>query len=347
MTKTTLETEIWQQPEALEELLEAERAAVARVALDLAKHRVSYILMAARGSSDNAARYAQYLFGFFNRIPVALAVPSLYTLYDSPPNMSGALVIGISQSGRSPDIVAVLEAARVQGCPTLAITNDTTSALARAATSVLQLRTGVERAVAATKTYTNSLALLAMLSATMAGDDKRLSELQRVPALMRGTLQGLQPVMPSFERYQYLQHCAVLGRGFNYATVFEVALKIKELTGVTAEAYSSADFLHGPISIVGRGFPLLLIAPDGSTLSTLKDLAQLSRERGADLLVIASDRELLAQAQTPLRLPGDLPEWLSPMIATLPGQVFAMNLARLKGHDIDHPVGLEKVTETY
>jgi glucosamine--fructose-6-phosphate aminotransferase (isomerizing) len=286
------------------------------------------------------------VFGAYNHLPVALATPSLYTLYAAPPKMDGAFVIGISQSGRSPDIVSVIETARQQGRPTLAITNDPTSALARAAEWVLPLGVGEERAVAATKTYTVSLAALALLSTALANDAQRRAELDHVPEMMRQTLRGVQASLPRIERYRYIQRSVVIGRGFNYATAFEVALKIKELTRVVTESYSSADFLHGPISVLEQGFPLILIAPSGKTFSDLSDLAIETKRRGAELIAITDDQSLLAQAQTPLPLPSNVPEWLSPLIAVIPGQLFAMQLAIAKGFDADKPIGLTKVTET-
>ena len=304
------------------------------------------MLIAARGTSDNAARYAQYVFGAYNHIQVALATPSLYTLYGTPPDLRGALVVGISQSGQSPDIVSVLTAGRAQGRPTLAITNEPNSPLAQAADWVLPLGCGVERAVAATKTYTTSLAALALLSTALSGERQHRSELAQVPEWMRQTLSNVEPQLPHVERYRYVGRSAVIGRGFNYATAFEVALKIKELTRVVTESYSSADFLHGPISVLETGFPLIVVAPSGRTLNDLATFATEAKRRGAELIVISDNEEVLSLAQLPLALPTGIPEWLSPLMAVLPGQLFAMHLAAAKGLNVDAPVGLKKVTET-
>jgi glucosamine--fructose-6-phosphate aminotransferase (isomerizing) len=343
---TILQSEINEQPQAVEHFLAEQSSAVERLAHALIQHDVKYVLIAARGTSDNAARYAQYLFGAHNRLQVALATPSLYTLYETPPHLDGALVVGISQSGRSPDIVGVIENGRAQGRPTLAITNAPDSPLARAAEWVLPLGCGEEKAVAATKTYTTSLAALALLSATAGGDEQRLGELERAPDFMRETLRGLEAVVPRIERYRYIERSVVIGRGFNYASAFEIALKVKELTKVVTESYSSADFLHGPLSVLEPGFPLIVVAPSGKTFVDLAAFAGEAKLRGAELIVISDSHDLLQQAQTPMPLPGGVPEWLSPLVAVLPGQLFAMHLAAAKGYNVDQPIGLTKVTET-
>jgi glucosamine--fructose-6-phosphate aminotransferase (isomerizing) len=343
---TILEQEIDEQPDVLEGFLASAGEPTRRVAAEISRRGVSYIMIAARGSSDNAARYAQYLFGARNHLPVALATPSLYTLYDSPPRLEGALIIGISQSGRSPDIVSVMETARAQSRPCLAITNDPASPMALAADWIVPLATGEERAVAATKTYTTSLGALALLSASLSGEAAAQADLARIPGQMRLALSQAQGIGPLVERYRYAEGSAVIGRGFNYGTAFEIALKVKELTRLVIEPYSSADFLHGPISILEPGFPLIIVAPTGRTLPDLDHLAGEALQRGAELIVISDDSDLLQRARTPLPLPPNTPEWLSPLVTVLPGQLFAAHLARAKGFDLDRPAGLSKVTQT-
>ena len=225
-----------------------------------------FVVIAARGSSDNAARYAQYLFGAHNRLPVCLATPSLFTFYDAAPSLAGALVIGVSQSGQSPDIVAVVESGRRQGALTLAITNRPGSPLGLAAEHTLPLLAGEERAVAATKTYTAQLCALAMLSAAVEGASLRWAELDRVPGLVEQAIALNAAVDEKVARYRYAEHFVVVGRGFNYATAFEVALKMKETSYLVAEPYSPADLLHGPVAMIDRGFPVLLVAPSGRVL---------------------------------------------------------------------------------
>ncbi|MBN1875840.1 MAG: SIS domain-containing protein [Anaerolineae bacterium] len=342
---STLKKELYEQPTVVARLLEREGENVARITAAL-RDQFNHVVIAARGTSDNAARYAQYLFGAHNQTQVALATPSLFTLYQRPPQLDDALVIGISQSGQSPDIVSVVAEGRRQGRPTLAIVNDADSPLARAAEHVIPLHAGPELAVAASKTYTASLAVLALFSCGLSGDAAALAQLRDLPARLAETLSGVAPILPRIERYRFMTRCAVIGRGFNYATAFEVALKVKELTRVVAEPYSSADFRHGPIAIVDENFTVLLVAPCGAVAGDLRALVADLQRLKAEQIIISDDESLLEQAHLALPLPADVPEWLTPLIAVLPGQLFAMTLAQVKGADPDRPLGLTKVTET-
>jgi glutamine---fructose-6-phosphate transaminase (isomerizing) len=341
-----VEKEIREQPEVLARLLREGREAAERIAARIQERAPRYVVIAARGSSDNAARYAQYLFGAHNRLPVCLATPSLFTLYEAGPSLAGALVVGVSQSGRSPDIVAVLEAARRDGSLAVAITNEPESPLARAAEHVLPLGAGPERAVAATKTYTASLGALALLSAALEANAARFQDLERLPALLRATLDENASLDDKVARYRYAEQFVVVGRGFNYSTAFEVALKMKETSYLVAEPYSPADLLHGPVAMIDRGFPALVIAPSGRVLPDLAALMGTLAERHAELVAISDDDGVLGRARVGLRLPGGVPEWLSPLVAVVPGQLWAAALARSRGLDPDRPRGLSKVTET-
>ncbi len=341
---TLLEEEIHSQPETLARLLDRELAQAQRIVAQLPE--CPYALIAARGTSDHAATYAQYAWGAIARRPVALATPSLHTLYQAPPLMTGALVVGVSQSGQSPDIVSVVEEGRRQGRPTLAITNDPRSPLAAAADHVIELHAGEERSVAATKTYTAQLTVMAMLAAAWSGQAERLEELRRLPEALAATLQGLGAVPTRAERYRYMEQCVVIGRGYNYATALELALKLKELTYVMADAYSSADFRHGPIATVAQGTPALLIMPAGAVFADMQELAKELRDRGAELIICSDQAEAWPLATTALPIAGGLPEWLSPVAAIAPGQILALHLALARGISPDTPRGLQKVTLT-
>jgi len=341
-----LEQEILEQPEVLERLLEQERGTVEAVARAIRERAPRFMVLAARGSSDNAARYGQYLLGAVNGLPVALATPSLFTLYRRPPCLADALVVAVSQSGQSPDIVAVVEEGRRQGALTLAVTNDPTSPLARAAEWVVPLHAGAERSVAATKTYTASLLALGMISAALAGDEEMFAALRTVPEAIRQVVSSAPTICRASERYRYMEACVVVSRGYNYATAYEIALKLKELTYVLAEPYSSADFQHGPVALVEKGFPVIAVVPEGAVTAEMVDFLRRLREREAELVVISAREEVLSLAQTPLPLPEGIPEWLSPMVAVVPGQLFALGLTQARGLDPDQPRGLQKVTRT-
>jgi len=342
---TLLEQEIGSQPEVIAELLEREAARVGQIVAQLPAF--DYVLIAARGTSDHAATYAKYAWPALAGYPVALATPSLHTLYHAPPRMRGALVVGISQSGQSPDIVAVVAEGRRQGRPTLAITNDGASPLAAAADHVIEIHAGPERSVAATKTYTAQLAVMALLAAALSGQSERLDELKRVPQALAATLASVTAsVAARAERYRYMEQCVVVGRGYNYATALELALKLKELTYIMATAYSSADFRHGPIATIYQGLPTILIMPSGAAFADMLDLAQDLKSRGAELLIASDDVTAHPLATTLLPLAAPLPEWLSPLIAIVPGQLLALHITLAKGFDPDRPRGLHKVTRT-
>ena len=338
--------EIHQQPTVLASVLAEERANVRELAAEIRRRGIRYIMIAARGTSDNAGRYANYLLGAVNGLPVALATPSLYTIYHRPPRLDGALVLGISQSGKSPDIVSVVAEAKQQGVLTAAITNFADSDLAQQADFVLQLHAGEERSVAATKTYTGELMTIAMLSAALAEDQAMWETLAAVPDAVDRVLTVAPEVLLAAERYRYMQACVVIGRGYNYASAFELALKLKELTYTIAEPYSSADFLHGPLALIENGFPVIVVAPDGIMLPELREFVEVLRGREAEPVVISDDAATLALGRVQLPLHASLPEWLSPLTAIVPGQLFAMSLAHTRDFDPDHPRGLRKVTET-
>lgn len=346
LAETHLYREIHEQPAAVERLLREQRPAIQELGRAIQGRAVSHVVIAARGTSDNAGRYAKYVWGSLNGLTVAMATPSLFSVYHRPPRLGNALVVGISQSGKSPDIVAVLAEGRRQGALTAAITNTPDSDLARQADIVVDLCAGEERAVAATKTYTTELAAVALLSAVLDGQPEALDALAQVPQAMSQTLTMNEAIAQAAPRYRYMEGCVVIGRGYNYATAFETALKMKELTYTIVQPYSSADFLHGPMALIEPGFPVFVIAPSGAMQSELQPFMETLRERRAELVVISDVPESLALARIPLTLPCTVPEWLSPLVAILPGQLFSLHLAATRDLDVDAPRGITKVTET-
>jgi glucosamine--fructose-6-phosphate aminotransferase (isomerizing) len=346
LKSTRLWQEIHEQPAVLARLLDRERGSVAALAESIRQRQVDHVFIAARGTSDNAARYAQYLLGAANRLPVGLTTPSLFSIYRRPPRFGNALVMGISQSGKSPDIVSVVAEARRQGALTAALTNEPASDLGQTADHVIPLHAGEEKSVAATKTYTAELAAVAMLSTALSVGDSASQDLEQLPGWASQALDLPNPIERAAERYCYMRHCVVIGRGYNYCTAFEMALKIKELTYTVVQPYSSADFMHGPLAIIDPGFPVFVIAPSGAMLKDMRAFCATARERGAELIVVSDHCDMLDVGRTPLVLPGGVPEWLSPIIAILPAQLFAAHLAHSRGYDPDRPRALRKVTET-
>jgi glutamine---fructose-6-phosphate transaminase (isomerizing) len=339
--------EIGQQPETLRRFLADGRDQVAPIARMLHERGVESLLIAARGSSDHAAIYAEYLFGARHRLPVALATPSLITLYGVEPTFGHSAVIGISQSGASPDVVAVVDAARRQGVPTIAITNTPGSPLAAAAEHTIDLRAGPETAIAATKTYTTELAALALLSAELASDDAARASIASLPAALAAALDLGGDIERIARQRASMAACVVLGRGFEYATAREWALKVKELAHVVADPYSAADFQHGPLALLEPGFPVLAVAPSGKAEPGMIELlGRLRSQFEIDLVVLSDRREALEIGADGIRLPIDIPDWLMPIVSIVPCQLFAYHLALGRGLDPDAPRYLAKVTLT-
>ncbi len=370
--KTHMLNEIQEQPAALRRALQGSVAAVQQVALEVQQRNVDLVILAARGTSDHAALYAQYLFQYLNGIPVALATPSLYTLYGTSLQLEHAMVIGISQSGESPDIVEVIARARAAGALTVGITNQEGSQLTLAAQYTLLCHAGPERSVAATKTYTTTCAILAMLAAFMSGGEALREGIEHIPDLVSAALKSEEIISSVALRYVHARDCVVLGRTFQYSTARETALKLEETCYVVSIPFSTADFRHGPAALVERGLPVVLFAPPGHTSSDSYELLQWLQERGADCLVIAEEERLLelATVAVPLKLPtfstaithgggaraaGSNPsqdihttiaELLAPLPYIVPGQLLAHYLALHKGLNPDQPRSLTKITRT-
>ena len=368
---TRFEREIREQPAALARLLADGRAAVAEAAAAIRAFGPRFVVTAARGSSDNAARYAKYLLGARNRLVVSLGAPSLVTLHGTPPALQDALVLGISQSGESPDIVALVEEGRRQGALTVALCNRPESPLGRAAAHVIDLCAGPEQAVAASKSYSAELMALAMLSTAMAapaasrgavapqkdGDVRHDSDgawraLDAIPDAVERTLALVTPdaLASAAATIGRADRILVLGRGFHFATAFEVALKIKETTGAMADPYATPDLFHGPLAMIGPGLPAVVVAHTGAAFADAKAVLADLAARGAEVVPISDAPGLGGgSAGRPpailMTAPG-VPEWLSPITAIVPGQLLALTLAVGRGLDPDRPRGLSKVTRT-
>jgi glucosamine--fructose-6-phosphate aminotransferase (isomerizing) len=341
----TLRSEIGESPAVVERLLVSAPPALRDLADRVRRRRIQAVFIAARGTSDHAATYAQYALGVRNELPVGLATPSVQSLYGASPNVKHSLVVGISQSGRSPDVVEVLADARRQDALTLAVTNAPDSPLAGVADVVVDLNAGPELAVAASKTYVAELVVMALLSEALRGAEVD-ETLLRIPSWLADALDTEPAIASLAADRRELPECAVIARGYNYPTAREWALKLKEIARIQTDPYSAADFEHGPITLVEPGYEVLAIAVRGPTLAGLRELlARLARD-GAKLLVASDDPEARRTADGAIALDPDVPEWLTPIVTIVHCQLFAYHLALARGLDPDAPRHLQKVTLT-
>ena len=339
--------EIRQQPEVVRRIIAEEFRHVEALAAEIKRRKIAYAYVAARGTSDNAALYGKYVLEIQHGLPVALAAPSVFTLYGAMPRLGeNALVLGISQSGAAPDVLEVVKRARETGALTAAITNDPSSVLAQAAEFPLSIGAGEEFSVAATKTFTGSMALLALLSTALdESHPERLIQLQRAADSMETALGLDDAVRHLVDKYADMSQCIILGRGYNHATADELALKLTETCSLSAQAYSAADFQHGPITQIVSGFPCVLFAPDGKAFAPMAKLAETLRAQHPALICFAHDAAFLAGSETAVRIPA-VAEWVSPLVYIIAGQLFTYWLSVKKGMDPDSPRGLSKVTLT-
>ena len=337
--------EIHDQPAALERLL-AHEDEIARAAELAIRRDERLIRLVGHGSSDNAASFGIYAFGLLPRWTAMRDAITLTVHYDTPLDMSGSTVIGLSQSGQTPDVVEYVARARAAGALTIAVTNDPSAELARAAEVAIPLATGPELAVAATKTYVNTLAVLALLAGHLAGRGAELSD------GIRRAGDQLGDVLPLLERaaagialpFAYTGRMFVIGRGVEFATAREIALKLLETCRVAAEPLTATDLAHGPVAALDPLFPVWAIASPDATLAPVQEAAARARAMGATLVASGTAASELEGAAYSLPVPAPVPQLLSPLLSVVPGQLFAWALSRARGLDPDAPHGLAKVT---
>jgi glucosamine--fructose-6-phosphate aminotransferase (isomerizing) len=337
--------EIAEQPLALEKTIQEERKKIERLGSFLKQRGVELIVLVARGSSDNAALFGRYLFEITTGIPVSLAAPSVHTIYKTRLKLSHALVIGVSQSGEGEDVNLVLEKARDAGAYTVGITNEAGSSMTKLVDETLLMHGGRERAVAATKTYTGQILLLHMLASSLS-DAAETRRYDRIPEHAARALDRTADIRTLVQRYVFMDNCVVVGRGLIYANAYEMALKLMETCYVVAERFSSADFLHGPLAMIERYFPVILFAPPGAMLESTRELIARLRELRADTLVITADHDAAHACSRAIVMPAEVDEFLAPIPYIIPGQLFSALLADAKGLDADAPRSLSKVTRT-
>ncbi|HVG30842.1 MAG TPA: SIS domain-containing protein [Pyrinomonadaceae bacterium] len=338
--------EIAEQPAALRQTIAEEGAKVARLGRFLRARGIDLIVLVARGSSDNAALFGRYLLEIKTGIPVSLSAPSVHTLYRARLDLSRALVVGVSQSGEGEDINLVLENARAGGAYTVGITNEVDSAMTGVVEETLLTHGGRERSVAATKTFTGQMLHFYMLASALAETEAQRIDYAPIPDWVERALELRAAVAEMVERYVFMENCVVVGRGLLYANAYELALKLMETCYVVAERFSSADFLHGPLAMVERHFPVVLFAQPGVTREATRALVARLRELRADTLAITDDEGIASSCTRSLVMPAGLEELLAPIPYIVPAQLFAALLAHCKGLDPDAPRSLSKVTRT-
>ncbi len=339
--------EIRRQPETLARALAAERRSAEQFKRLVEKQRPRLIVLAARGTSDNAALFGRYLLEIATGIPVSLAAPSVTTIYRARMDYRETLVVGLSQSGESTDVNCVIEQAKSQGSPTLGITNESKSALAGLADHVFLVRAGKERSVAATKTYTGEMLMLYLLAYSLGGAIP-LTELERIPETVESALRLEAEVASLSERFRYMRYAVAVGRGLNFANAYELSLKLMETCYVVAERFSSADFLHGPIALVEPGFPVFAFAPRDRTWPSMRSAIEKLHRMRAEIVTItdAANPAASARATRTIRIPAELKPLFTPIPYIVPAQILAASLAERKGLDPDRPRMLSKVTLT-
>ena len=337
--------EIAEQPSALARTIQEERAKIGSVVRTLRTRDIDLIVLVARGSSDNAALFGRYLLEITTGIPVSLSAPSVHTIYQAKLQLQRALVVGVSQSGEGEDINRVLESARQSGAFTVGITNEPTSSMTSIVDETFLTHGGRERSVAATKTFTGQMLLFYMLATELSSKPTPFSY-DVIPNFVHRALEQQPAILELVQRYVFMENCVVVGRGLAYANAYELALKLMETCYVVADRFSSADFLHGPVALVERHFPVILFAPPGAMLPDVRSLIERLNELHADTLAITADLDAAHLCTRSVIMPREIDEFVAPIPYIVPGQLFAALLAEAKGLNPDAPRSLSKVTRT-
>jgi len=338
--------EIMEQPQILKKTIETNNKVIDLLLQEVNTRQISSVVIAARGTSDHAAVYAKYAIETLVGIPVSLAAPSVITMYNKHVNMKNCLVIGISQSGKAADVIEVVRTAAEQGAVTVSVTNFTDSPLAQSSQFHVFCDTGVEKSVAATKTFTSTIFILINFIAKWAKCQELLEELKQVPDIMTELFSKADNIQEVVKRYRFMKECFVLARGINYSIALESALKIQETTYIRAKAFATSDFHHGPFAMVERDMPVIVFAPEGPSATDISEMLDKLKNSGADILVVSNNKDLLLKGDCNIEIPKNLSDYTSPFINVAVAQMFACKLSILKGLNPDAPRGLNKVTIT-
>jgi glucosamine--fructose-6-phosphate aminotransferase (isomerizing) len=337
--------EMAEQPAVLRRILEEGAPHIREVAERIAARNPRFVLLSARGTSDNAALYAKYLIEVLLGKPAGLSSMSTTTAYGAKPDLTDVLVITVSQSGGSPDLVASTRAAREAGAITLAVTNNPDSPLAEVSEFHIDVLAGPEKALPATKTYTAELLALYLFVEGLRGGDGNHAKI--LPELAEQILARQSEVKALAARYRFADRLVLTSRGYGYPTAREAALKLMETSYIPALAFSGADLLHGPLAMVDNVSPVIAIVTEGKGGQALQPVLDRLRGRGADLVVIGN-RESVETASAGFALPTEgVAEEVQPILEILPLQMLAYEVTIARGQDPDAPRALAKVTETH
>ena len=344
---TIMKKEIFEEPVVMSRCLKTNEATLDKLAGVLKTSNIVNVVVAARGTSDHAGIYGKYIIESMIGIPVGLAACSTSTLYGSKLNYKNMLVIGISQSGAAADVLEVINNAKETGAITLTITNNLESPLASAADYHLYCDAGLEESVAATKTFSTQLYLIAELVARWAGRSDLLKKLEIVPKGVAQILLQDASIAQIATRYRFMEEAFILSRGINYPLALEATLKIQETNYVRAKAYPISDFHHGPFAMVSEGMPVFMYMSDGPVKKDSKVMIEKLQSVGADLFMVSDDDDLLAQGDLGFKIPdAEKEDMIASFYFATFAQLFAANLAEVKGRNPDAPRGLKKITVT-
>ncbi len=335
--------EIKEEAKKLTESIQINQKILDRIGSIVREKNIQYVIYAARGSSDNAGVYFKYLCEIETGMPVAFAAPSVLTLYKGELKMNHTLVIGVSQSGKAKDVLSIIEHAKAQNALTVSITNDETSPLALSSDFHLGLSVGLEKSVAATKTFTAQMFLLAHLVASISNNVALKTELSQIPELIEKTYLCEDAIHQAALNFTSIQDCYVLGRGYAYAVADEFALKMQETSYLKAMSFATSDFYHGPFALVNKDANFFVIAPNDETITNSKEIIEQIEALGASCLVFTNDKTIEAKAK--ILLP-ESPKRITVFTLIVAIQMFSMHLSISKGMNPDQPRGLKKVTIT-
>jgi len=334
--------EIHETPKVIERLISNESQKIDEIAKAFKKASPAVMIAAGRGTSDNACIYGQYLFESEIGIPVALALGSLYTHYKTPPVLKNGAVMGISQSGETEDVCEILRQSTAQKVFTFGITNNSESTMAKIlGNNAIFMNAGVEKSVAATKTFSASMASLLLLAYAIKGKKLNLEDLM---VMYENLFDREEEIRNLAQRYSFARDLVVIGTGFNYPVALESALKLKETCYVSAQGLSSVDLVHGPLAMLDPDIPVLIFAPDDSTLGLSAKVVDKIKETGSHTLIVSDKEEFLKKGELSFKILSTK-KALYPFEIALLIQLFAFNLSISKGLNPDVPRFLHKISK--